>query len=225
MRHPLLILAATLVLAGCSTIQATGGGTGAAGGVLASTLPRPVRCTMPELPAAKAPDEREVAGRRGAPPAIPVLDFGSPVDGVDSEPVRYLRAAAPPPAPDGFPTVTTVYIASSPGAADAELLTTYTKGELGRGETVADVLKAGGAVLLQRATIGNDAALVRQTTGDKATIIDLGGQKAALVESTTMEGNFRSHNLYWSDGVLDYSLKSGGSFEDVVKLGQSMVCG
>jgi hypothetical protein len=70
-----------------------------------------------------------------------------------------------------------------------------------------------------------ESQLVKETVGEHATIVRLGDIDAALVESSTWPGDFRSHSLYWSDGRLDFSLMIGGSSEEVVKAAQSLYCG
>jgi hypothetical protein len=180
---------------------------------------------MPDLPKEQAPDEGELAAQRSQPRYPPLLSAGSTVSGTDADDVRYLDAKAPPAAPDGFETVTTIYNASKPGAADGELITVYTADRLAEGDTFLDVIGAGGAIFIQRPTIGNDAALVKETIGDAATLVPLGDLTAAVAESTTRPGNLRSYGMYWSDGKLDYSIESGGGFEEVVRLGQSLYCG
>ena len=88
-----------------------------------------------------------------------------------------------------------------------------------------DLLQGGGMFLSQRLTIGNDAETVLAEVKD-ARLVEVGPVKAALVwGSPRREGGRRTYNLYWSDGIYDFSLRSGFETpEQAVNIARSMYC-
>jgi len=163
--------------------------------------------------------------------AEPVLGFGTEVDSLaDTNVVAVMAPVALPRTPDGLPLQAILFDPNQDAdetdeKLDPQIITLYSRAEIQRDDTILDLLGGGGAMFDQIASYGKDAALVKDTIGDHATIIKLGDFDAALVESSTFFGDFRSHALYWSDGRLDFSLIIAGSSEEVVKVGQSLYCG
>jgi hypothetical protein len=161
----------------------------------------------------------------------PILGFGTEVDSLaDAKVAAVMAPVALPLTPDGLPLQTMLFEPNqdadeTDSKLNPQIITLYSKGEIQRDDTILDLLGGGGAIFDQIASYGKDAALVKDTIGDHATIIKLGELDAALVESTTWPGDFRSHALYWSDGRLDFTLMIAGSSEEVVKVGQSLYCG
>ena len=185
-------------------------------------------CTPPDLPRDTAPDMSEVTGMRTQPIAAPLLASGSQVDGLSDPSLAALRPVLLPTSPDALPVQVMIAVGGS-GSMDGdplpdELITIYSKSPVSATATAYDVIGQGGAIFIQSMARGQDATAVLDTIGARATIIRVGDHDAAVVESSTLPTGVRSHNVFWSDGRLDYSLRIAGSSQEAVKVAQSIYC-
>jgi hypothetical protein len=231
-RSPILLLIPVIVTFGCTRLPAagaTGAGRAESQAVVTPVVETRAGCIPPKLPPDRPPSHDEVAGVRGWPDWPPILVAGTRVDSIADPALKALAPLELPVAPDGLPVQARLFDAGSDGndtdAKAQQLMTVYSKSAVTPDLSIVDVLREGGAVFGQATSRGQDAAFVVETIGDKATIVQIGDLDAALVESTTMPGDFRTHALYWSDGSRDYWLKIAGSSEEVVRVGQALYCG
>ena len=232
-RSSILLLIPVIVTFGCTRLPAagaTGAGRAESQAVVTPVAETRAGCIPPTLPADRPPSHDEVAGVRGWPIWPPMLVAGTRVDSIADPALKALAPLDLPVAPDGLPVQARLFDAGSDGhetdaKAAQQLMTVYSKSAVTTDQSIVDVLREGGAVFGQTTSQGQDAAFVVETIGDKAQIVRIGDLDAALVESTTMPGDFRTHALYWSDGRRDYWLKIAGSSEEVVRVGQALYCG
>jgi hypothetical protein len=232
-RSSILLLIPAIVTLGCTRLPAagaTGAGQAESQAVVTPAAEMRAGCIPPKLPADQPASHDEVAGVRGWPDWPPILAAGTRVDSIAAPALKALAPLELPVAPDGLPVQARLFDAGSgsngtDAKAEQLLMTVYSTSEITPDQSIVDVLREGGAVFGQTTSRGQDAALVVETIGDKATIVQIGDLDAALVESTTMPGDFRTHALYWSDGSRDYWLKIAGSSEEVVRVGQALYCG
>jgi hypothetical protein len=184
---------------------------------------------LPKLPADGPPDGGGSSGY-GDPVFGPILATGTRVDSITESLVSAFAPVLPSRGPNGLQVTGLTFNANNDAdASDSELNPTltvlFTKAPVKVADTFLDVVGGGGAILTETATYGQDAALVKDTLGEFATLLKIGPYDAALVESSPYPGGFRAHSLFWSDGRLDFSLIVNGSSEEVVKSAQSMYCG
>lgn len=195
----------------------------------AATVAAGPGCFVPEIPGDTPGDHAEVVGRYGSPTYPPILQIGTKVESLADAKLSAMAPIALTRTPDGLPAQAILFTEKldadeTDGKLNPQVTTVFSKTEVGPNETIVDVLRHGGAIFQQTVSYGQDSGLVRETVGEHATIVKVGDIDAALVESSTWPGDFRSHGLYWSDGRLDFSLIIGGSSEEAVKVAQSLYC-
>lgn len=135
---------------------------------------------------------------------------------------RGFNLRAPAGAPDGL-ELTLLYV-SERSAVD-EVRMYYAAEPITETMRLPDVIAGRGVLVIQRRSIGHDAALVQSEVGDRATIVKVGSLDAALVWTNPIAGTLRTYNLYWSDGTYDWSVISGlETPEETVALARSMMC-
>jgi hypothetical protein len=92
--------------------------------------------------------------------------------------------------------------------------------------TIPEFIAAAGIELDRDPTSNGEsfASFVLSTFGERAVKIELGNYEAALVWADPEINGIRTHHLYWSDGVYNYSLIADRSPEQLVTLGRDLVC-
>jgi hypothetical protein len=186
-----------------------------------------------DCPAVQLPIDASL-GRSPTPRSYPqfprVLSTGTVLTSVDDPSAMALAPLLPTHLPMGLPLEAIVFDPNndadeSDGKLNPTIRLYFSKGSIQPEDTIVDILSSGGAVLTETATFGQDADLVKATIGDAATIIKVASFDAAYVYASPLPGGTRTHNLYWSDGVRDYSLIVSGSGTETVAVADSMFCG
>jgi hypothetical protein len=91
----------------------------------------------------------------------------------------------------------------------------------------AAFMKAGGIELAQESQAGNvdfAASLFTMGFGDRVTHVQVGPYSGALTWGDPDEGGTRTHNVYWADGVNNYSISADRSAAVVLSLARSLAC-
>jgi hypothetical protein len=94
------------------------------------------------------------------------------------------------------------------------------------GMTVAEFIRAGG-IQVHVDPMTDDrgfAAYLLDAFGERAVSVAVGSYNGALVWADPNSDGTRTHNLYWSDGVNNYSLIADMVPDEIVDLGRSLVC-
>ncbi len=107
---------------------------------------------------------------------------------------------------------------------DISVISVYAPTPLTSTETVVDLLSRGGISFIQRRAAGQDAALVVETVGSRASTVRIGPYVGALVHADPMPTRSRTWNLYWSDGIRDMSIEGNVSSGTVIALARSLYC-
>lgn len=163
----------------------------------------------------------------------PILSIGQLLPAVKAPATSKIQPRVPPTPPNGLPLQVAMLdpaVASDSDAAGdvaghgASVRIYYAKSAIEADTTILDLYRGGGAFLSEAETSGQDAALVKSVIGEAATIIQVGKFDAALVHADPLANGVRTWNLYWSDGVRDYSLIVGGEATDAIQSAQSMFC-
>ena len=166
------------------------------------------------------PEEGTTSGR-GIPPQPPILNSGEEIT-VDVARGEGFEVLVPGSIPDKLSA--SVVIGDYRGESLNSVRVYYTPEAIDESDTLADVVAEGGMFLLQRRTLGHTAEFVQGEVGDRATLVEVGTHKAALVWADPIFG-VRTYNLYWSDGTYDWTLISGlDTPEMTVDVARSMVC-
>ncbi len=226
-RLAILTLGGVIVVAACVSPTA---------GVKASTSEATIAaaatagCSIPTLPPDQA-DSGPVTGR-SSPVYPPILDTGRVVPSVSDPVAAGLGPIAPVVVPNGTKVQTVVFEGGAPADAKSgtagtpdELRVYFSDAKIGPSETIMDLYAAGGSILKETSTTGQDASHVQSVIGDAATIIKVDSFDAALVQSSPWPAGFRTRALYWSDGVRDYSLIGRTTSKEIIAVAQSMFCG
>ena len=230
------LLVAAVVLGGCTAASSGGNPTvsqypGAASStdVGATLAPKASSgCALPILPAEPS-DSGDQVGSRGGPVYPPILATGERLDSVGSAESRGLEVIEPKGLPAGLPLQAVLFDEATPADGDVAMgkqsvRLYYGNDSLEVGTTIVDLYRDGGIYLSESETSGQDANMVVETIGDAAQVIQVGPNEAALVHSSPFPGGFRTWNLYWSDGKLDYALSGDASPEDLITFAQAMFC-
>jgi hypothetical protein len=104
----------------------------------------------------------------------------------------------------------------------------FQRDEIDRGETVADFMAAGGIQLDRDAVADGDpytADDVIAQVGERAVNVQIGDYDGALVWADPESNGARPHNVYWSDGTYNYTLRAVRGPQRMVQLAREYVCG
>jgi len=165
----------------------------------------------------------------GYPIHPPILQsVGSFLSGIGDPLVRDLQPRDLGRLPAGLTARLMKLVKSGPGTGpevQRSVLTYFSPEPIGETTTLGDLLRAGGALFVQETTDGHDARSVIDAAGDRALAVKIGPYDAAFVHADAIdEEGTRTFNLYWSDGVLDFSLEANVDPADAIAMGQSLYC-
>lgn len=159
---------------------------------------------------------------------VPARSFGKAI----SEPSAAVELGVPvvtPRLPSGMTVRLTTFTAGGNGGKETGGSPAYVAMYLSpvpiaENDSLYDIFTYGGGQIIEAEASGQDAALVRNTIGDLATIIRVGDYDAALTHSDPYPGGSRTWALYWSDGKLDYTINMNTSAAVVIATAQSIYC-
>lgn len=107
-----------------------------------------------------------------------------------------------------------------------EMVTYLSRTPLGPHDTLVDLLRDGGVLILERKGGGGEVvASAKHTYGKAAALVQIGPYEGVLAHGDEMASGLRAFGLWWSDGRTDWSMRSGlADPRDTVELARSMVC-
>lgn len=178
----------------------------------------------PELPADFTPLEHQLSA-----PSVddypPIISTGRAVRDV-GEAKDAFPPLIVPPARIGEADVQLILVESTVVGRRSGVRVYYASDPVGATEPLPLFVKRGGVLVGQRPTDGRDAERVKETLGERAAIIAIGPHQAALVHADPTEpSNSRAYHLYWSDGILDWTVIAGVEGpEGLIDFVRSMYC-
>jgi hypothetical protein len=231
------LIVAAVVFGGCTASSSGGNATGrehrdaAASMDAASSAAGPssaAGCALPVLPTEPSDSSDQII-RRGGPAYPAILASGERLESIGSAQSRGLAVVAPKGSPAGVPLRAVLFDDTVPADADfapghRSVRLYYARDPIELGTTISDLYRDGGVYLSESEMSGQDAKLVVETVGDAAEVNQVGPFDAALVLSSPFSGGFRTWNLYWSDGKVDYALIGNVAPEDLIAFAQAMFC-
>jgi hypothetical protein len=112
----------------------------------------------------------------------------------------------------------------SPGSAASYVQLIYSAEPIGESETDVDFYSERGLIITQGPARGRTAAVVKDTVGEAAQIVQVGPHDAALVHDSPLFNGIRPYHLYWSDGTRDFRAGATTTPAELVDVARSIYC-
>lgn len=222
---PVILLATALSAAASGLVLERGrdaAATSNSNPVSAATTEAPVGCGPGSAPPADD-DFVPIENRLGAPVYPPIEAFGSRVDSF-AEVGGEIRALEPGFLPDDLRH--RAIFSDTGGTGWAAVMYASPKAVAG---TYVDVMAAGGVMIAQQKTRGQDAAQVLATldeAGQQSSLIDIGPHQAVIHHGDPVGTNdVRPWLIYWSDGMRDWEVAGAGDPATLIDIARSIHCG
>lgn len=110
-------------------------------------------------------------------------------------------------------------------APDAYVALIYSAKRISDSDTIEELFNAGGILVVQAVPTGRDGDSMKENVGKRASLVEVGPYRAALVHAEPWVSGVRAYNLYWSDGKHDWSIQGATATpEEVIDLARSLYC-
>lgn len=110
------------------------------------------------------------------------------------------------------------------GAADERLAVYLSTAPIEAGMTVADFFASGGVMVERSRTSRDLAEEALAVAGPSAAVVEVGAHRATLVRADPIYGDFRTFNVYWSDGTYGWVVQGRDEASAIVDLARGVVC-
>lgn len=110
------------------------------------------------------------------------------------------------------------------GAADNRMAVYLSTAPIEAGVTVADFFAAGGVMVARTRTDRDLAEEALAVAGSSAAAVEVGGQPATLVRADPIYGDFRTFNVYWSDGTYGWVVQGRDEASAIVDIARGIAC-